>query len=131
MKRIFSLKSLFIVYTFLAGISGLAEALTPYQFVGSFITSLTADGAFMSQNTGIFQAGTAIIAFLAWNIREKVALRSLLIGFTFINAGVVAVAVQQMISRGTVSIDGIGDLIVHGLMTVWFGYYLVASLAKR
>lgn len=99
--------------------------------MGSFVTSLNADGAFMAQNTGVFQAGTAIIAFMARNVREKVALRSLVVGFTLINAGVVAVAVQQMVSRGTVSSDGIGDLIIHGLMAVWFGYYLVASLAKR
>lgn len=131
MKRFFSLKAILIVYAFLAGISGLAEALAPHQFVGSFLTSLNADGAFMAQTTGVFQAGTAIIAFMARNVGDKVALRSLLAGFTFINAGVVAVAVQQMVSRGTVSSDGIGDLIVHGLMAVWFGYYLVASLAKR
>ncbi len=127
MRKTFNLKALFVVNAIFAFIGGLGEALAPQQFVGSFVSSLDASGEFMAQNTGVFQTGTAIISILAMNIQDRRALKAILAGFTFIHAGVVAVAVQHMVSTGTVNAEGVGDLLIHGLLAIGFGYFLVAN----
>jgi cytochrome c biogenesis protein CcdA len=127
MKKVFSLKVLFVVNAIFALVGGLGEALAPQQFVGSFVSSLDSSGAFMAQNTGVFQTGTAIISFLARNIQDGRALKAILGGFTLIHTGVVLVAVQHMVSMRAVSSDGVGDLVIHGLLAIGFGYFLFAE----
>src|SRR5690606_31144257 len=128
MKKIFSLKGLFVVNAIFALLGGLGEALAPEQFVGSFVSSLDSSGAFMAQNAGVFQTGTAIISFLARGIQDRRALKAILAGFTLIHVGVVLVAVQHMVSAGTVNAEGVGDLVIHGLLAIGFGYFLSKSM---
>jgi hypothetical protein len=55
MKKVFNLKTLFVINAAFALIGGLDEALIPQQFVGSFVSSLDASSAFIAQNMGVFQ----------------------------------------------------------------------------
>lgn len=130
MKKNIGLKTLLSIYTFLAAIGGLGEALFPHQFVGSFMT-LNSGGILMTQNTGVFQLGTAIISLMALRIRDYAALRAIVTALTVINFGVVAVALQQMFASGKFSTDNLGDLVLHGLMALWFLYYAISYWATN
>jgi hypothetical protein len=124
MKKVFNLKTLFVINAAFALIGGLGEALIPQQFVGSFVSSLDASSAFIAQNMGVFQTGTAIISFTARNVQDKAALKAILAGFVVIHAGITLVALNGM-AKGVMSSEGIADLVIHGLLAVGFGYFLV------
>jgi hypothetical protein len=122
-KRLFTLKTLFVINAVFALIGGLGEALAPHEFVGSFIPTLDAGGAFIARNLGIFQTGTAIISFMARNLQDSAALRAILAGFFVVHAGILLVAING-IATGVSSSESVTDLAIHGLFAVGFGYFL-------
>jgi hypothetical protein len=123
LKKVFNLKTLLVVNAVFALIGGLGEALAPREFVGSFVASLDASGAFIAQNMGVFQLGTAVISFMAMNVQDRAALKAILAGFVVIHAGITLVALNGMAS-GVMSSEGVADLVIHGLLAVGFGYFL-------
>jgi hypothetical protein len=126
MKKIFKLKTLFVINAAFALIGGLGEALAPQQFVGSFVESLDASGAFIAQNMGVFQLGTAVISFMARNVQDRVTLRAILAGFFVVHVGITLVAING-IATGVTNSESVADLVIHGLLAVGFGYFLLAK----
>src|SRR5215469_241125 len=113
MKRIVNLPNLFLMSAIFTFLGGLGQLLIPQQWVGSFIPSIDASGAFISRFMGVVVLGTGVIAFLARGVKDEQALRAILSGFLVINAGSLVLAVHGL-SAGLMGREGFTDLVIHG-----------------
>jgi len=62
---------------------------------------------------------------LARNIQDRATLKAILAGFLFIHVGITILAVLGT-ANGLMS-EGIVDIVIHGLLAVGFGYFLLAK----
>ena len=124
MKRIFSQSNLLLATALVTFVGGLGNLLIPLQWVGSFIPSIDASGAFISRFTGVLLLGASVIALLARDLNDKKALRAIFSGFIVMNIGSLILAAYGL-SAGMMGREGFADLVIHGSLAGSFAYLYV------
>jgi len=123
MNKIFTPSTLLVVNAVLTLLGGLSQLFIPEQWVGNFIPSIDAGGAFVAQFMGIVVIGMAAISFLSRNVKDQTALNAILIGFIITHAGSLFLVIYGM-NAGLMSQEGFADIVVHGFFATSFTYFL-------
>jgi hypothetical protein len=116
------LKTLFTINAVLAFFNALGFIFTP-QMLSLHMGELGETASWVSRELGGSVIGFAVIAWLARNITDAKALKSITWGF-FVSWGVgfVVVLVRQL--SGVVNQNGWGAVILFGLFSFGYGYFL-------
>lgn len=117
------LSYVFIANAVFALIGSLSLLVAPEQTFSSYGAALDQSGVFIAHMLGVVVLGIGIISYLFRKIKERSALRPVLIGFTVTHVGSTIFAFWAA-TAGLFNQMVWGDVIIHGALAVGFGYYL-------
>lgn len=89
-------------------------------------TSVNDTGKFLAQILGIVVLGIAAISYLAKDVKDKTALKAILVGFVIAHVGSAIFTLTATLS-GLLNQMGWADGVIHGLLAAGFGYYLTTK----
>jgi len=117
------LKTVFIINAAFAAFGGLSLLLAPEQTFSSYGATLNPGGVFVAHILGVTVLGVSVISYMFRNVRDKHALKPVLIGFIIAHAGSAVFAFLAAVT-GLFNQMVWFDVIAHGVLAAGFGYYL-------
>lgn len=117
------LSTLFIANAIFALFGALSLLLMPEKIMASYGATLNESGKFLAQILGTTVLAMAAISYQARNLKDKNALKVILIGFLIAHVGSGIFALMA-VSSGVLNSMGWVDVLAHGLLAIGFGYFL-------
>lgn len=98
----------------------------PDGMMRSYGASLSLGGIFISQILGVILLGIGGISIMLRNTKDKDTRKTLVMAFLLVHVGSAGLAFQAL-NTGVLNSMVWFDIIVHGLLAVAFGYFLLGK----